>query len=267
DDGEEEDDVAADITRNENGSEILISLTANDETSELPTIASTRDGESYTITLDIPSLEISCKAEGTVKTGRKDFEITLDRVSAASGSAEVSYMPKGVVTVEKGSTMPELDAEKEFLDITEEEMDTLLENIESDFTAVMQETPYGSEMLDYIDKSKITQANANAKTYFTAAASLLVHAGIDNEPLSGSNITGSGANFDFGGTAKDGTGLVFEDIEGYFYGEYDPDIYSVDYMLWSKDPISDDMKHKISSEEQKEYAEQGIYIGCYPIPT
>lgn len=264
-DGEEEDAVEADITTNENGSEIVFSVTVNGEEKEFATLASSKDGEDYTITLDVPSAEISCKAEGTVKTDKKSFEITLDRVSAVSGSAEVSYLPKGVLTVEKGGTMPELDAEKEFLDITEEEMDTLLENIESDFTAVMEETAPGSAMGNYIRKSKTAQANANAKTYFTAAATLLVYAGIDDEPLSGSAITGSGVNFDFGGTAKDGTGIVFEDIKGYFYGEYEPDMYSVDYMLWSEEPVPDEMKHKISLEEQEEYAEQGIYIGCYPL--
>lgn len=255
----------ADVARGENGSSMTMFVTDSGEEQELATLASSKDGENYTITLDIPSEEISCKAEGTIKTDKKSFEITLDKVSATTGSAEVSYLPKGVVTVEKGGTMPELDADKEFLDITEEELDTLLENIESDFTAVMEETAPGSAMGNYIRKSKTAQANANAKTYFTAAATLLVHAGIDDEPLSGSAITGSGVNFDFGGTAKDGTGIVFEDIKGYFYGEYDPDTYSVDYMLWSEEPIPDEMKHKISLEEQEEYAEQGIYIGCYPL--
>lgn len=255
----------ADVARGENGSSMTMFVTESGEEKEFATLASSKDGEDYTITLDVPSAEISCKAEGMVKTDKKSFEITLDRVSAVSGSAEVSYLPKGVVTVEKGGTMPELDADKEFLDITEEELDTLLENIESDFTAVMEETAPGSAMGNYIRKSKTAQANANAKTYFTAAATLLVHAGIDDEPLSGSAITGSGVNFDFGGTAKDGTGIVFEDIKGYFYGEYDPDTYSVDYMLWSEEPIPDEMKHKIPLEEQEEYAKQGIYIGCYPL--
>lgn len=257
--------IAADITMNDNGSETVFSLNDNGETKELATLSSNRDGENYTITLDIPEAKISCKAEGTVKTGGKSFEITLDRISAVSGSTEVSYLPKGVVTVEKGGAMPALDAEKEFLDITEEELDTLLENIESDFSAVMEETAPGSAMGNYIQKSKITQANSNAKMYFTAAASLLVYAGIDDEPLSGSEITGSGASFDFGGTAKDGTEFLGENMNGYFYGEYDPGIYSVDYIVWSEDPIPDNMKKQFSYDEQTELAEQGTYIGCYPL--
>ena len=260
--------VAADITMNDNGSGTVFSLVDNGETSELATLASNRDGENYTITLDIPDAEISCKAEGTVKTDKKSFEITLDRISAVSGSTEVSYLPKGVVTVEKGGTIPALDAEKEFLDITEEELDTLLENIESDFTAVMEETAPGSAMSNYIQKSKISSANANAKMCHTTVMTMLVQAFIDDRAFSGSEISNSGkAIFSIGGTEADCTDYLSESFEGYVYGEFDGEDCTVSYILWSEDPIPDNLKHKISSEEQKEYAEQGTYIGCYPIPT
>ena len=260
--------VAADITMNDNGSGTVFSLVDNGETSELATLASNRDGENYTITLDIPDAEISCKAEGTAKTGGKSFEITLDRISAVSGSTEVSYLPKGVVTVEKGGAIPALDAEKEFLDITEEELDTLLENIESDFTAVMEETAPGSAMSNYIQKSKISSANANAKMCHTTVMTMLVQAFIDDRAFSGSEISNSGkAIFSIGGTEADCTDYLSESFEGYVYGEFDGEDCTVSYILWSEDPIPDNLKHKISSEEQKEYAEQGTYIGCYPIPT
>ena len=262
---DEEYAVAADITMNDNGSETVFSLIDNGETSELATLASNREGENYTITLDIPDAEISCKAEGTVKTDKKSFEITLDRISAVSGSTEVSYLPKGVVTVEKGGAIPALDAEKEFLDITEEELDTLLENVESDFTAVMEETAPGSAMSNYIQKSRISSSNANAKMYHTAAAVLLTEAGINDESLSGSEVSGSGVVFDFGGTAKDASDYLGENAKGYFYGEYSPDYYSVKYIIWSEDPIPDNMKKPLSADEQTELAEQGTYIGCYPL--
>lgn len=259
--------IAADITMNDNGSETVFSLTDNGETKELATLSSNRDGENYTITLDVPEAEISCKAEGTVKTNKKSFEITLDRISAVKGAAEVSYLPKGVVTVEKGGTMPELDADKEFLDITEEEMDTLLENIESDFTAVMEETAPGSAMSNYIQKSKISSANANAKMCHTTVMATLVQAFIDNKAFSGSVISNNGgATLSFGGTETDCSNYLGESFEGYVYGEFDGKECTVDYMLWSKDPIPDNMKKRLSHDEQTELAEQGTYIGCYPTP-
>ena len=258
--------VAADITMNDNGSETVFSLIDNGETSELATLASNRDGEYYTITLDIPEAEISCKAEGTVKTAKNSLEITLDRISAVSGSTEVSYLPKGVVTVEKGGAMPELDAEKEFLDITEEELDTLLENIESDFTAVMEETAPGSVMGNYIQKSKISSANANAKMYHTAVSATLTMAGIENKDFSGSEFSGSSMIVNIGGEEFDISEYFYQDADnGYIYGEFDPLRYSVTYVIWSEDPIPDNLKKQLSNDEQTELAEQGTYIGCYPL--
>lgn len=256
----------ADVARGENGSSMTMFVAENGEEQEVATLASSKDGENYTITLDVPSEEISCKAEGTVKTGKKDFEITLDRVSAVSGSAEVSYLPKGVVTVEKDGTIPELDADKEFLDITEEELDTLLENIESDFAAVMEETAPGSAMGNYIRKSKTAQANANAKNCYTVATATLVQAFIEDKAFSGSEISNSGGTvFSFGSTEVDCSDYLGEDFKGYAYGEFDPDSGTVDYMLWSEEPIPDNMKKQLSSDEQTELAEQGTYIGCYPL--
>ena len=255
--------VAADITMNDNGSETVFSLNDNGETSELATLASNRDGENYTITLDIPDAEISCKAEGTVKTDKKSFEITLDRISAVSGSTEVSYLPKGVVTVEKGGTIPALDAEKEFLDITEEELDTLLENIESDFTAVMEETAPGSAMGNYIRKSKISSANDTAERYHRAVSETAYYMGIGNKPSSGGKFSGSSVIINSGGEEFDISGYFYGDA--YVYGEFDPLAYSVTYVIWSKDPIPDNLKKQLSADEQQELAEQGTYIGCYPM--
>lgn len=266
--------ITADLTREENGSSVAVALSENGEVTELASFASRRDGENYKLTLDIPDSEISCSAEGTIKTDKKSFEITLDKVSATTGSAEVSYMPNGVVTVEKGTPMPELDADGELLNITEEDFSTLLENIESDFTAVIQETPYGSEMLSYVEKSKTTAANANAKSCHTSAMVVLTQAVVGGKKFGGSEISNSGGTilndggtmFRFGDTDVDCSDYLGESFTGYVYGEFDFDDCSVDFMLWSEEPIPDSMKHMITADEQQEYAEQGIYIGCYPIP-
>ncbi len=266
--------ITADLTSEENGSSVLVSLSEDGEVSELAALTSYRNGEDYKLTLDIPDSEISCSAEGTIKTDKKSFEITLDKVSATTGSAEVSYMPNGVVSVEKGTPMPELDADGELLALTEEEFDTLMENLESDFTAVMQETPYGSEMLSYVEKSKMTAANANAKSCHTSAMVVLTQAVVGGKKFGGSEISNSGGTilndggtmFRFGDTDVDCSDYLGESFTGYVYGEFDFDDCSVDFMLWSEEPIPDSMKHMITADEQQEYAEQGIYIGCYPIP-
>ncbi|MCM1022774.1 MAG: hypothetical protein NC395_01785 [Prevotella sp.] len=264
--GDEEYSVKAVTTGTENGSSTAVTVSANGEESEFAEFSANRDGENYTLTLEIPEEEISCKAEGTVKTDKKSFEITLDRVSAVSGSAEVSYLPKGVVRAEKGGAMPELDADKEFLDITVEELDTLLENIEDDFTAVLKETSMGGTMLDYIDKSKLSQANANAKTAHVAATAALVREYVNNgRSFPGSEISGNGTEFSFGGEETDLADFLGESFSGYVYGEFDGEECVLEYMLWSAEPIPDGKKKLLSSDEQQELAEQGTYIGCYPV--
>lgn len=165
--------------------------------------------------------------------------------------------------------MPELDAEKEFLDITEEEMDALVENIESDFTAVLEEfaedSILASSMKDYINKSKTASVNSNAKMCFTALASELTVMAIEEETVNGTVAEGSGCNAVIGNTEKSMSDYLGEDFSGYFYAEIDPEIYSVNYVVWSEEPIADEYKRVITSDEQETLAEQEIFIGCYPL--
>lgn len=137
--------ITADITGGENSSEMLLSMDENGENTELLKITSSKDGENYTVSAEIPDLDITAKMEGTVVTESDSFKMTIDKVSAISGSTEVSYMPKAVVTVKKGGEILALDAEKEFLDITEEELNALIENIGNDFSAVFEEIAESSE--------------------------------------------------------------------------------------------------------------------------
>lgn len=252
-----------DTVKSENGSVTNISMLDGETRKDLAALTYTKDGENYTLALDIPEASITCKAEGTLKTEENSFELTVDRLSAGTGSEEVAYSPKGVFKVKKGGEMNELDAEKEFLDLTEEEMDVLYENIENDFSAVFDEFAEDSAMGDYIIKSRQSVANSNARQCHIAAAATLTQASIDGTVLSGSALTGTGAAFDFGGTAIDVSDYLGTEFTGYIYGEFDPDGYWVKYVLWSEEPIPDEYKHALTSEEQEELADKGVYIGCY----
>ncbi len=261
--------IDADITSGENSSDMIIKMDKDGETTELAKINRTKDGENYTLTADIPEAEITAKAEGTISAGSKEFKLTVDRVSLVKGSAEVSYLPKVVITVTKGGEILALDAEKEFLDITEEELDTLGENIENDFMAVLDEFAEGSvlgeSMTNYVRKSKISSANANAKTVYTALAVQLTDMAIDDEAVKGSVIEGDGADISIGGEKYDLSDYLGDEFHGYIYGECDPDTYSVNYVLWSDDPIPENYKDQISRDEQESLADDGVYIGCYPV--
>lgn len=261
--------IDADITKGENSSDMTIKMNTNGETAELAKINCTKNGDNYTLTADIPEAEITAKAEGTVSLDSKEFRMTVDRVSLVKGSAEVSYLPAVVITVKKGGEILALDAEKEFLDLTEEEIDALGENIENDFMAVLDEFAEGSvlgeSMTNYVRKSKISSSIANAKTVYTALAVQLTEMAIDDETVKGSVIEGNGLDISIGGEKYDLTDYLGDEFHGYFYGECDPGTYSVNYVLWSDDPIPENYKDQISRDEQEDLADDGVYIGCYPV--
>ncbi len=253
-----------DTVNSESGSATNIAMSDGETRTDVAVLTYTKEGENYTLALDIPEASLTCKAEGTLKTDKNSFELTVDRLSAGTGSGEVAYSPKGVFKVEKGGEINELEAEKEFLDLTEEEMDALTENVENDFSAVFDEFAEGSAMGNYIKKSKQSAANANAKMCFTAAATAITQAAIDGTPLSGSELTGTDAAFDFGGTAIDVSDYLGTEFTGYIYGEFDPVDYVVNYIVWSEEPIPDEYKHPLTDEEKEALAEEGVNIGCYP---
>lgn len=253
-----------DTVKNENGSVTNIAMFDGETRQDLAVLTYTKEGEDYTLALDIPEASLTCKAEGTLKTDKDSFELTVDRLSAGTGSGEVAYSPKGVFKAKKGGEMNELDAEKEFLDLTEEEMDALSENIENDFSAVFDEFAEGSAMGNYIIKSRQQSAKAKARQAYTAAASAITQAAIDETPLSGSVLTGTGTAFDFGGTVIDVSDYLGTDFTGYIYGDFNSEYYLVDYVLWSEEPIPGEYKHMLSEQEIEELADKGVYISCYP---
>lgn len=263
-DSSEKLELYIDTVTSETGSSSNIAYYDGTERKDFAVFTLSRDGENYTLALDIPDVDLICKAEGTLKTDKNSFTVTVDKLSASVDSTEVSYLPKGVLTVKRGGEMPQLDAEKEFLDLTEEEMDTLAENVEIDFEAVFEEFDDESAIGNYVERSKRSKADANAKRSFTAISSGLTEMSIESKPLSGNIVTGLDTAFEFNGTAVDLDDYIPEDFTGYVYGEYDPEKYRVNYVVWCKKPIPDEYKHPLTDEEKEELAEQGIYIGCYP---
>lgn len=129
----------ADIVSGENRSEVSVTMYDDGEETKLLTLTSERSGDFYTITADLPDTKYSASIEGTVTADKNSFDLTVDKISAADGAAEFSYSPKAAVNVRKGGELLKLDAEKEFLDITEIEMDELIEIIHADFSAVFEE--------------------------------------------------------------------------------------------------------------------------------
>ncbi len=49
----------------------------------------------------------------------------------------------------------------------------------------------------------------------------------------------------------------------YHYFSYIETEYSVNYVLFSRQPIPDELRHFMSADELDNLAEQGTIIGCY----
>lgn len=258
-------DVVMDVTHTETSTMITANM-ANSEagSTELFTITADKDGESYSVTADIMG-SITAGMEGTLSTSGSAFDMTIDRVFASAGSGEISYSPKITVNVKKGGEISVLDAEGEFLDITEEEMDALGESIANDFGTIFDKAT-GGAMSGYVQKSKISSANANAKMVHTACTAKIVQRYVDgDESLVGGVMEGVGTNFTVGGAAMDMSDYLGDEVTGHAYGYANEDTFAVEYILWSEDPIPEEYKRQLTYSEQESLADEGIFIGCYPL--
>ena len=119
-------------SRTENGSSLTITKTNNGETDQLAKLSATLDGDSYTVSADISDYNLGIK--GTLTYDDSSVKATVDSVSFGS----FSYAPNAEVGVRKGGEILKLDADKEFLDITEEELTELIENIQSDILGIFE---------------------------------------------------------------------------------------------------------------------------------
>ena len=253
-------EIVIDVAYSENSAEVTANMTTGSFSMKLFTMTVNKDGENYSASVDIVG-EITAGMEGTISTSGNAFDMTIDNVTASYGSEEFSYSPRAKVNVKKGGEISVLDANGEFLDITEEQLNDLIDAVAGDFEWLV-----GEDMSDYVKKSKIAQANANAKMVHTACtANTAQRYAEGDENLVGGAIEGSGTDFTVGGVKIDISNYLGDDFTGYAYGYVNGDIFAVEYTLWSKQPIPDEYKRQLTEAEQKELSENGITIGCYPL--
>lgn len=255
-------DVIMDVTHTETSTVVTANM-VNSEVgnTELFTITANKDGENYSLSADIMGT-VTAGMEGTISTSSTAFNMTIDRVFANAGSGELSYSPKAKVNVKKGGEIDLLDAEGEFLDITEEEMDALGESVANDFGTILDQAT-GGALSGYVEKSKIAQANAYAKMVHTSCMAYITQQYVDGNEISGV-IEGVGTDIAIGGTDADMVNYLGEDFTGYVYGYADGDSFAVEYVLWSADPIPEKYRYQLTDSEQESLADEGIIIGCYP---
>lgn len=251
-------------SRTENGWTLAASADLAGEKSDLFNVTYEKIGKAYSISASIPDEEMSGSIEGTFDTNSTSLNITVDKISYTSYDGTETFEPKAKVSVKKGGEISALDAEKELLDLTEEEMDALMENIDSDFGAIIEEATGSGPMGSYVIKSKISQANANAKWVHTSSSAKAAQSYVDGNELSGV-IEGNGTDFTIGGEKFDFSNYLGTDYYGYAYG-YINEQSAVEWTIWSADPLPEEYRHQLTKEEQDSLADKKIFIGCYPIP-
>ena len=259
-------EIVMDVIHTEASAKVIANMTSGGESMELFTMNTEKNGDNYSLSVNIMD-EITAGMEGTVSTSGNNFDMTIDKISAGYGSGEFSYSPNAKVNVKKGGEISVLDAEGEFLDITEAEMDALLENIGGDFGWLAGQTSGAltSSMIGYVAQADITYADANAKNVFTACTTNVVQRYVEeDENLVGGAIEGSGNDFTIGGVKVDMSDYLYDDYTGYVYGCVNEDTFAVEYTMWSEKPIPDEYKRQLTDEEQEELNKKGITIGCYP---
>ncbi|MBQ8826830.1 MAG: hypothetical protein IJ007_07040 [Oscillospiraceae bacterium] len=225
----------------------------------------------YTVSADIPVLTATASMGGALTAGDNSVEFTVDTVKYSYADTEESVDVSMKLTALQGGTFYDMEAEKSFFELTEEEITAFAENAENDFAAVVESGDYAEDsavgdMVEYVESSKIAAANANAKMVYVAFASALTQMGIEGVECTEAEFMNDAEgdfeivcnDFDF-----DLASYLGDSFTGYYYVSVDPEIYSVKYALWSEEPL--EYYYQLADYDQESLAQDGIYVGAYPL--
>lgn len=115
-----------------------------------------------------------------------------------------------------------------------------------------------------INAAALSKADEKAKQIHTAASASIAQMYVEGIEVNGGKFENSGTVFIFGDTESNMAELLGNSFSGYVYGVFEYKTYSVEYALWSAEPIPEEYKRKLTDSEQEALAKQGIIIGCYP---
>ena len=249
--------------KSENETEVKVNAAMQGMTMEVVVLNFKKDGENYTISANVPVIEAEATVEGTFKTTGDSVEATVDKVAYAMSTEEIEGNVENLnikCYIKQGGTYDDREA-KNFFSLTEEELMTAVEEIGSDFGSLAVKSPVGGAMVDYVDKSQMAAANANAKTVYVAFSTALTEMAIAGEEFE---------DFEFNNTSVTSTGYELNiadylgsDFSGYYYAYVNPYDYLVEYAIWSDSPI--EYPWQYSESDLEWLAEDGAQIGCYPL--
>ncbi len=264
----------------ENTTDVAVSVKADSMTMELAVLTFARNDETYRIDAKIPLISATASLEGTVKTTDTTVDLTADKVTyGAEGiSGEIELGVKAYV--KQGGTYDDRASQGNLLKLSEEELKAAVTNIANDFAEVFSATDVGAAtigtMNSYVAAADTASADANAKTVYVAFSTVLTDMAINginfydyeyyNETAGDFNLVINGYDVDFNEIAYD-AGLaeyLGAGFGGYYYVGVNSGDYTVEYALWSEEPI--EYPWQYTEEERQEFAsEDGVVIGVYPM--
>lgn len=231
------------------------------------------------VTLSEGSEEYDVKCSGTVNKGKKESSITIDSIGGDLGelfSKNIDLDGSITFTFSSDNSIKKIDG-KNFLDISEDDLEQMTDSFSDSLKNIFGQTKYVSE------EAK-SSANFQAKCAHTAISSAVTMLGIYNFDF---GVYNNATSASFGAPNSNGVieivwdGVSYtpddddvdlvsylgESFDGYAYVVFNPDTYSVQYALWSQDPIPEKYKHRLTEDEIDQSARKGSVVGCYPILT
>lgn len=115
-----------------------------------------------------------------------------------------------------------------------------------------------------INASALSAADEKAKKIHNTATASIAQMYVEGVEVNGGKFENSGTVFIFGDTEKNMAELLGNSFSGYVYGVFDYEAYTVEYALWSAEPIPEEYKRKLTDSERETLSKSGVIIGCYP---
>lgn len=134
--GENTAEFAAESVKSETSSSIWVNMTENGTTEQLVNITLNKNDNAYNILLEIPAEEMSLTIDGKVEKSLTSANITVENIKFKSGDEEQSLPVNASVKVDQEGKVTILDSKGSLFDITEDDVNNLVVNIQNDFSPI-----------------------------------------------------------------------------------------------------------------------------------
>lgn len=134
--GENTAEFAAESVKSDTSSSIWVNMTENGTTEQLVNIALNKNDNIYNISLEIPAEEMSLTIDGKAEKSLTSANITVENIKFKSGDEEQSLPVNASIKADQEGKVTILDSKGSLFDITEDDINNLVLNIQNDFSPI-----------------------------------------------------------------------------------------------------------------------------------